>query len=85
MKLTIHVLKGLKISCSGHNQGLVPPWLLIPASRVLSYGGESTLRVHGCCPQACTDTHTSKTVVLELERSDGVELFLHLEGQDLVC
>lgn len=78
MELKIHMLKGLKISCFGHSQ-----WL-VPASRVVNYGDESTLRVHGCRSQACRDTHTPKTVVLELERSDGIELFFHL-GQDLVC
>lgn len=84
MELKIHVLKGLKISCFGYSQGLVPPWLLVSASRVVNCGGESILRVHGCCSQACTDTLALKTVVLGLGRSDGVGMFLHL-GQDLVC
>lgn len=75
MELRIHVLKGLKIKCFGQSQGLVPPCLQVPASRVVNYRGESTLRVHGCCFQACTDTLAPKTVLLDLGRSDGVGLF----------
>lgn len=46
VEFTIRVLK---ISCFRYSQGLVPPWLLVSASREVNYGGESTPRGDGCC------------------------------------